>query len=144
MINPEMIFNLWAIHDPEDKVVYGLAGRAYYACGTDEEKVELLKRFAISDYVLATRMPVPERFSVESGGETLAGFCALTELYNPETTLFQEMLRQLENEMIYRYKADTGGEGETPEVFKLPDNPLFLITALVEDEKGFIRAVAGD
>ncbi|NVN92363.1 MAG: hypothetical protein HXX11_17435 [Desulfuromonadales bacterium] len=144
MSTTEMIFNLWAIHDPDDKVVYGLAGRAYYACGTDEEKMALLKQFAVSDFVLATRMPVPERFSVESEGEALSGFCPLSELYNPETTLFQEMLQELEGEIAYRYTSDSGGEGEVPEVLKVPVNPLFLITALVEDKNGFIRALVGD
>lgn len=144
MNNPEMIFNFWAIHDPEDRVVYGLAGRAYYACGTDEEKMALLKKFAVSDFVLATRMPVPERFSMTSGGETLTGLCSMTELFNPETTLFQELLQELEREIAYRYRSDAGGEGEPPDLLRVPATPLFLITALVEDENGFIRAVVGE
>lgn len=144
MNNAEIIYNFWAIHDPADKVVYGLAGRAYYACGTDEQKMALLKQFAVSDFVLATRMPVPDRYSVESDGETLAGYCKLTELYNPETTLFQEMVYELESEIIYRYKANSGGEGDVPDVLKAPANPLFLITALYEDENGFIKPVIGD
>ena len=144
MSSSEMIFNLWAIHEPNDKVVYGLAGRAYYACGTDEEKMALLKQLAVSDFVLAMRMPVPERFSMESDGETLTGLCRVTELYNPETTLFQEMFQELAGEIAYRYREDSGQETEVPDVLKVHQNPLFLITALVEDKDGFIRAVTGD
>lgn len=144
MSNSEMIFNLWAIHDPDDRVVYGLAGRAYFACGSDEEKMDLLKKFAVSDFVLATRMPVPERFGMESGGETLTGLCSMAELFNPETTLFRELLQELEREIAYRYRSDAGGEGEPPQLLRIPDNPLFLITALVEDGNGFIRAVTGE
>lgn len=144
MSSSEMIFNLWAIHDPADKVVYGLAGRAYYACGTDDEKMALLKQLAVSDFVLATRMPVPERFCMESGDETLTGLCRVTELYNPETTLFHEMFQELAGEIAYRYQEDSGSEGDVPDMLHVPQNPLFLITALVEDKNGFIRAVTGD
>lgn len=144
MSSGEMIFNLWAIHDPTDRVVYGLAGRAYYACGTDEEKMALLKQLAVSDFVLATRMPVPERFRMETGDETLTGLCSLTELYNPESTLFHEMFQELAGEIAYRYQADSGGEGDIPGMLMVPENPLFLITALVEDKNGFIRAVTGE
>jgi hypothetical protein len=144
MSSSEMIFNLWAIHDPADKVVYGLAGRAYYACGTDEEKMTLLKQLAVSDFVLATRMPVPERFSMEADGETHTGLCRVTELYNPETTLFHEMFQELAGEIACRYQEDSGAEGDIPDLLRVPRNPLFLITALVEDKNGFVRAVAGE
>ena len=143
MNNPEIIINLWAIHDPDVNVIYGLAGRTYYASGTDEEKTALLKQLAVSDFVLATRMPVPDRFNVESEGETLNGYCKLNELYNPKTTLFKELFLELESEMVSRFKADTGGD-DFPEFLKISDNPLYIVTALVEDEDGSIRAVTGD
>lgn len=143
MNNPEIILNLWAIHDPDDNVIYGLAGRAYYATGTDEQKTALLKQLAVSDFAMALRMPVPERFSIESGGETMYGFCKLNELYNPATTLFEEMFRELEDEIRYRCKADSEADA-FPDALKISRNPLFIITALVEDENGVIRAVPGD
>ena len=143
MHNPEIILNLWAIHDPGDNVVYGLAGRAYYASGTDEEKFTLLKQLAVSDFVMAVRMPVPERFSIESEGGTMTGYCRLNELYNPATTLFEEMFRELENDCIHRYNANSGDE-TNPDALKITANPLYVIPALVEDEDGLIRAIGGD
>lgn len=143
MNNPEIILNLWAIHDPGDNVIYGLAGRAYFASGTDEEKLALLKQLAVSDYVLALRMPVPERFSIESGGEVVQGLCKLNELHNPASTLFEEMYRELENDILFRYTADSEGD-VCPDALKIPANPLYVITALVEDEQGVIRAIPGD
>jgi len=143
MNNSEIIINLWAIHDPSDNVVYGLAGRTYYASGTDEEKRALLKQLAVSDFILATRMPVPERFSIESDEGPMTGFCLLSELHNPATTLFAEMFRELEGELVYRFKAESG-DADVPEALKISANPLFVITALVEDEEGAIRAVVGE
>lgn len=143
MINPEIIINLWAIHDPSDNVIYGLAGRTYYVSGTDEEKTVLLKQLAVSDFILATRMPVPERFSIESEGGVMTGFCMLNELHNPATTLFAEMFRELENEQVYRFKADSEN-ADVPDALKISANPLFVITALVEDDDGTIRAVLGE
>ena len=143
MNNPEIIINLWAIHDPSDNVIYGLAGRTYYASGTDEEKRALLKQLAVSDFILATRMPVPERFSIESDTGTMTGFCTLQELHNPATTLFDEMFRELESELVIRFKAESGAAA-VPDALMISANPLFVITALVEDEDGAIRAVAGE
>jgi len=142
MTNPEIILNLWAIHDPEDNVIYGLAGRAYYVSGTDEQKIALLKQLAVSDFVLALRMPVPERYCIESGGESLSGLCSLNELYNPATSLFRDLYCELEREFMFH--SASGGDGAgSPGAITIPDNPLYVITALVEDDNGVIRAVPG-
>ena len=142
MNNPEIILNLWAIHDPDDNVIYGLAGRAYFASGTDEQKRALLKQLAVNDFVLALRLPVPERFSIESEGETLSGYCNINELYNPSTTLFDEMFRELEDDCLYRYKTDSSGD-TLPAALKISEKPLYVITALVEDEDGIVKAIPG-
>jgi hypothetical protein len=143
MHNPEIILNLWAIHDPDDGIIYGLAGRAYFASGTDEQKRALLKQLAVSDFVLAVRLPVPERFCIESVGATMHGVCRLNELYNPATTLFDDMFRELGHEIRNSNQADSEGD-VIPDALKISENPLFVITALVEGEDGVIRAVPGD
>ncbi len=143
MNKPEVIVNLWAIHDEEESVIYGLAGRAYYAAGTDEEKTDLLKKLALTDFMLAIRLPVPDRFTVESDGETLKGYCKLKELFNPSTTLFYEMLKALESDLAYRHKMESRTD-DVPEALKMPENPVFVITALVEGDDGSIRAIPGE
>lgn len=136
----EVIMNLWCIYDQEDKLIYGLAGRAYYVSGTDDEKTALLKSLALTDYVLAKRLPVPDRFSVELNGETMTGFCNLNELNNPSTTLFEEMYDELQQELDSRYNGNSIDD-DPDKALVIPKNPLFLISALVEDDDGNIRAM---
>jgi len=132
--------NLWCICDQDDKVIYGLAGRAYCVSGTDEEKTALLKQLALTDFGLANRMPVPDRFSVEVKGELMTGICSLSELNNKETTLFQEMYEELQAEIDSRYNGSSTDEGQM-RITTIPQNPLFLLTALVEENDGSIKAM---
>jgi len=136
----EVIMNLWCICDQDDKVIYGLAGRAYCVSGTDEEKTALLKQLALTDFGLANRMPVPDRFSVEVKGELMTGICSLSELNNKETTLFQEMYEELQAEIDSRYNGSSTDEGQM-RITTIPQNPLFLLTALVEENDGSIKAM---
>ncbi|HPX62181.1 MAG TPA: hypothetical protein PLN25_10500 [Deltaproteobacteria bacterium] len=140
MESSEIIMNLWCIYDQQDEVIYGVAGRTYYASGTDEEKTALLKQLALTDFMLATRMPVPESFSVEVDGELTTGLCPLSELHNSSTTLFKELINELQYELVLRHNVNIAGN--TPDdAIKIPDNPLFLVSALVEDEDGKISAL---
>ncbi len=136
----EVIMNLWCICDQDDKVIYGLAGRAYCVSGTDEEKTALLKQLALTDFGLANRMPVPDRFSVEINGELMTGICSLSELNNTTTTLFKEMYEELQSEIDSRYNGSNADEKQV-DMTLIPENPLFLLTALVEENDGSIKAM---
>lgn len=131
MTNSEIIVNLWYILHKPTGVIFGLAGRAYYAGGTDDEKVALLKRLAATDYLLATRFPVPERFEVNN----ISGCCSVDEPNAPATTLFEEVYQELEGEIAMRL---TMGERVA---LKIPDNPLFVVTCLLENEDGTLTPV---
>jgi|SRR6185369_12028361 len=130
-MNPEIIVNLWYIVDNATGLIWNIAGRAYHASGTDEEKTALLKSLAVTDYPLATRLCVPETYNVDE----ISGCCPLSELDNPSTALFEEVYRELESELQCRVTvADEA-------TLKIPDNPLYVMTALVEDEKGVLTPV---
>jgi hypothetical protein len=136
----EVIMNLWCIYDQQDKLIYGLAGRAYYVTGTDEEKTSLLKALALTDYVLARRLPVPERFTAELNGELVGGLCSLNELNNPATTLFAEMYDELQQEIDSKYNGSRNEEAPDESLI-IPSNPLYLVTALVEEDDGTLKAL---
>lgn len=124
MDNPEMIVNLWYIIHMPTGVIYTLAGRTYYASGSDEEKTALLKQLAKTDYLLATQFSVPARFNVDG----IAGCCLPEELDDPATTLFEEVYQGLGNESGMRI---TVAQFEN---LKIPDNPLFVMTALYQED----------
>jgi hypothetical protein len=60
----EVIVNLWYIVDAETGYTYRLAGRAYAVVGTKEQKFEILRRLAATDYMMAKQFPVPKNFQL--------------------------------------------------------------------------------
>ena len=62
--NPEIIINLWYVHD-EEGIIYSLRARAYVGKGTDEEKLALLRECAEIDYLIAQPYPIPETLYLE-------------------------------------------------------------------------------
>jgi hypothetical protein len=57
----ERIFNLFLFMD-SDGIIYELGGVAHDADGTDEEKLDRLKRWADSDCEASRRYPIPSRY----------------------------------------------------------------------------------
>lgn len=131
MTNPEIIVNLWYIIHKSTGLIFTLAGRTYHATGSDDDKTALLKRLAVSDYLLATQYSVPDRFNVDG----LDGCTTPIELDDPETTLFEEVYAGLESELA-------GTMTLAPiDSLKIPENPLYVMTALVEGADGTLRPV---
>jgi len=141
MESSEIIMNLWFIYDKQDSVIYGLAGRAYRMKGTDEEKTNFLKQLALTDYGLATRTAVPESFSVELNGEIVTGLCPLFEVNKMGTRLFDDLIARLQHEILVCNGVEGDDVNEAHEALRIPQNPLFLITALVEDGEGNFEAM---
>ena len=133
----EVIVNLWYFVDKHHQVIHSLAGRAYIAEGSDDEKTHLLKQLAGTDFPLATRLPVPDRYQCDCFGNMLTGFAHVSELDNPATLLFEEIYQAIDNNLAEKALAN----GLPVEIFKIPDNPLFVMTALYEDDAGIIHVL---
>jgi hypothetical protein len=77
MDNPEIIVNLWFVHD-DLGAIYSLRGRAFVGTGTDEEKLALLERLSWIDYLIAQPFPIPQQFHthfVTPEGEKVMEVC---------------------------------------------------------------------
>ncbi|MCF8129404.1 MAG: hypothetical protein K9N10_12885 [Deltaproteobacteria bacterium] len=134
---PEIIVNLWYYVDEGCQFIFALAGRAYVAQGGDEEKTALLKQLAETDYPLATRRLVPDNYVCEYAGKSRRGVAHISELENPETQLFECVYQALEEDL-----AKIANSQNLPaEDFKIPDNPLFVMTALYQDDYGEVHMV---
>jgi hypothetical protein len=133
----EPIFNLWYIVDEEHQYIFSIAGRAYIADGTDDEKTALLKQLAATDFPMALQLPVPDRYETFYAGKMRPGIVPVAELDNPATQLFEELYQAIEAELAERAKkmrlpADT---------YKVPDNPLYVMTALYLEDEGGARVL---
>ena len=56
---PEIILNLWYVYD-DLGFIYHLRARCYVRSGSDEEKLEFLRRCAETDYMIAQVFPIPD------------------------------------------------------------------------------------
>jgi hypothetical protein len=123
----EVIFNLWYVYD-DLGLIYSLRARAYVGQGTDEEKLELLRGFARTDYLIAQSFPVPARLQVSEEGQEfpVAPVSVLRDLDSP-IAIFEEALRQLEAQ----FPAQSGLPGLT--------HPLVCVTPLFSDANGNIE-----
>ncbi len=133
----EVIVNLWYIVDEPLGLIYRLMGRAYVASGSEESKIVLLKALSRTDYLAAQSFPVPKRFKVHNGSETMEGYCRATVLDSGGYGLFEQVFEHLDSIMPPQASFENG----EPTVFKmkLPPDPLCVTTALLEDENGVIR-----
>ncbi len=139
----ELIVNLWAYYDANEKLIYALSGRVYNANGTNEEKLALLKKLAATDYIAAKKYKVPERFAISyTNGERRTGVTFINAVYDPYAQLFNDMFINLENELPPLLKF-TGSDFEEKKQ-SLSDAPLTVITVLYEDAYANIRPLITD
>lgn len=139
-MKPELIVNFWAYCDSSTNLLYALSGRAYTAKGTDEEKINLLRSLAPTDYATAKRYELPNRFSVAYGDGTVLKKVAQPQaVHDPNAHLFEEMFANIEAELPTLRKVIGTKVQETPQ--KLSANPLIVATILYEDEMGNTRPI---
>jgi hypothetical protein len=118
--------------------VYFCSCRSGLCCqGSDEEKTALLKQLAQTDYILATRRPAPDNYICEYPGNSCRGVAHISELDDPATQLFEGVYRDIEEDLAKIAEA----QNLPMEDFKIPDNPLFVITALYQDDYGEVHVM---
>ena len=70
----EPCFNLWLFVDPLTGVVQTGAAKAYALHGAEQERKDLLRRLAPTDFYTVPRVPVPEHYVLAGpGGRQMSG-----------------------------------------------------------------------
>jgi hypothetical protein len=131
MKEPEIVLNLWFVQD-SDGVIFSLRARAYVAFGSDDEKAEMLRRFAGIDYLIARPFPIPEAFHVllaESHTRMPVAYRQALDLMNGPLDIFEEAIQALNN----------GIPAQTE--LEVPHSPLVCITTLIGDDAGRVQPV---
>lgn len=135
MSDYEVILNLWYFQTPTG-AIYELAGRAYVATGTDEEKTNLLKQLSFTDYHIAQKGPVPENFRIILGnGEEVQGLSHVSVLNSTGFKLFEDIINAIEKDLPDN--IFTGIAGKTFRYrLSIPNDPLYVMTAILNDGNG--------
>ena len=130
MTDPEIILNLWYVQDREG-IIYSLRGRLYVGVGSEDEKIEMLRHFAFTDYIIARPFPIPEAFHThfaKSGVKMPVAYRRIA-IYMDNTPLriFEDAIRILSDEIPAQTKLE------------IPRSPIVCITPLLADDEGRIR-----
>lgn len=122
----EICFNLW-YYLAKDQTIIGLAARAYYLGGdNDEAKAKILHELSKYDYLITPTHPVPDDITRKVGGN-----CRYTILKALGVeSVFGDVFRIIQSMM------PTGN--------KLPEDKLFYATPLFDFGSGFEPAAIGD
>jgi hypothetical protein len=130
----EVIVNLWYTMDAEHGYVYSLSGRAYAVSGTEEEKLNVLRALAPTDYLMAKQLPVPKNYRLVSEHGEIKGIAYPQDVQAHRTTIFESIYKELEAEIPRRVQWINGKE--VIERLTIPQEPLCVWTPLIEDDTG--------
>lgn len=139
----ELCCNLWAIFDSSTQVIYGYAGKAYALEGSDEEKLEILRKLSAFDYQTAEAVNLPDRFKLEGPeGQIKQGVTTIQAFYDQNYGLFNELFEHIENQLPKI--IDYSQEEPVARPQSLSSDPLCVTTLVCEDEMGNRRAIVTD
>jgi hypothetical protein len=140
MESKELIINIWFIVDIDTSLCYNWVYKVYCHNGADNEKTIFLKDLAENDYISANRINFPENFKAVFSNITFEGKIPL-EYINEHFEKCHEYFyttieKELPKQFIFRNSII-----EPPNNYdlKLPNNPLFVTTVLMENELGELR-----
>jgi hypothetical protein len=131
----EIALNLWYLYDDQG-LIYSLRGRAYVAEGTDEQKLEYLRRFADTDFLIAQVFPVPRAFHTrirEGGEEKTMAVATAAAVREPRAllALFEDAIREIEAQL------------PSQTALQVSRTPVVCVTPLLGDDAGAINPSFG-
>ena len=138
MQTTELVFNLWYIMEQRDHLVYAVAGKVYALAGADREKTGVLKLLASTDYLTVQFYPVLERFHVVAPNGKVAGVTTPAALNTYIDAIYDEVFAAIE--IALPESMDIVHKDPLTNHMQMPEEPLFVLTALIDDGKGVLHA----
>ena len=130
----EFCVNIWFAVSEEDGLVRSVAGRAYFLTGSDDQKTAALKALASTDYVLARKVDIPETHTaILPDGSEVGGAVSPAALEDMASPVFMALYKELDATIS---DATLWGYETANSLDRIPENPLYVITPLLEDEFG--------
>lgn len=140
MGNLEIVVNIWFIVDIETELCYNWLIKPYCISGTDKEKTEILKILAETDYLTVHRNEFEKRFKAVFNNMTAEGKIPHEFINRILDTNLDYFLSILEKNLPLEFNF-SGNIIDPPSASKskLPENPLFVSTILMENEFGEMK-----
>lgn len=137
MQGAELCLNIWFVVDIATGHSYNWMGRVYNLMGNDDDKTVTLKKLAETDYQVAERESFPNEWKVVVGNRTFEGHITSNQINSIIDLNLEFFINKLEKNLpkLISFTQSDQSYG-TAEPQKIPDNPLFVLTILMENEKG--------
>ena len=140
-MNEEIVFNIWFIVDIGTNLSTHCIIRPYNLTGTDEEKLKVLHILAETDYKSCERIHYSEKMNAIYGnGQAIEGYGHVSVIKEYFELNFEFFARKAEEQLpvLVKFLGDGKGKNETIKQ-ALPQNPLFAMTMLFENEYGDMK-----
>jgi hypothetical protein len=140
----EIIVNFWIYVDIGTDTAYNWSGKMYCITGTDDEKLRLLVALSESDFKTVKRRNLSEKLSINVNGEVMTGNLPasfIDDYFDSDSNWF---CVELENELPDVIVFGNGAKTNQLLNQKLPTTPLYVLTILMENERGEIRPVTNN
>lgn len=135
LTDPEVVANIWVYAD-EAGYVARIAGKAYVLDGSDRDKLDMLQRLSVTDFLSAEWMPIPENFGVIGpNGERLryATLSLISDEYS-KSVLVGPLLEKLADSVPEQLQ-EIDGEYKRFRM-SMPEAPLTVLTVVIEYPDG--------
>lgn len=144
MTEYELCVNVWYCYSKKTGFINALAGRGYFLSGTDDEKTAVLKSLSVSDYLCVKWQTVPASFHAtlvntdNEDQETFSGVLHVADIDDLGFALFEDVLKSIESVQQDYIPIKQAAS------LKVPDSPLFVMTAIELDDNNKVRVMGTD
>lgn len=136
----ELVFNIWFIVDIGTDLSNYAIVKPYCLNGSDEDKFKILKILAETDYSTSDRINFAEKITTVFKNLSANGFIHKSLVNNYFDQYMELFLIEMEKQLppIFKFKGGFLGESKAINQ-KFPEEPLFVLTFLMENEYGEIK-----
>jgi len=135
--NNDLAVNLWAYIDEGTGMVYAISGKAYALQGGDEDKLAVLRQLAANDHLTVKRQALPKCFKVSAGQQRSEGVTHPGIIRDNVADAFESVFQSIESNLPPMPDFLTGHH--RPQ--RIPQEPLYLLTFLREDDEGNVTPI---
>lgn len=137
----EFVFNIWFIVDIGTNLSTHCIIRPYNMVGNDEEKQKVLNSLAETDYKSGDRIHYSDKMNAIYGNsQALEGYGHLSVIKDYFELNFEFFVRKAEELLPLQFRFEGDGKGKNETIKQtLPQNPLFVLTFLFENDYGEMK-----
>ena len=142
MNTTEIVVNIWFIVDIGTNLCYTWGIKPYALIGTDDQKLKILEILAQSDYITVPQRKLPSNYILVSGNEKLTGVVEASQIQNIFSGNVDYFINEIEKDLAI--VGNTFSNTMQNIEIKLPNDPTYVSTIIVENDKGESRPLTNE